>query len=138
MIARLKRTARDKLIRRLRARHQQIEPKPLDRGLFNYRCHDNCVEAVRLHPGRAFVICETIYIEDNEPVLHYLLRDDATGGYLDPTLGWRCQHLEFYLIRDLLPADHARIHSEFERSLRDWLEEFTTPFARFLGVDRIL
>lgn len=138
MIQFIKRRARARLIQRLRTRYQQITPAPLGRGMFNFRCHENCVEAVRLEPDRGFTICEAIYVEDGQPVLHYLLRDPF-GQYHDPTLGWRCDHLEFYLIRDLLPADHARILTEFDRSLRDWTEEFVGPLlARLLNIDRII
>lgn len=31
------------IARRLRARHQGIRPTP-EAGLFNFRCHENCVE----------------------------------------------------------------------------------------------
>lgn len=135
-----KKRAQDALVRRLRARYQQIDPAPEGRGLFNFRCHENCVEAVRLEPedGRKLTICEAIYVDDGIPILHYLLRDQD-GNYLDPTLGWRCRQLEFYIIRDLLPGDHHRIFAEFDRGLKDWLEEFVHPVARFLfNIDRIL
>ena len=134
----VKRRAQRRMCRRLRARFQMIEPVPTQ-GLFNFRCFENVVEYVRLHPNRRFTVCEVIYIEDNEPVLHYLLRDEDTSKYLEVTLGWRADHLEFYLIRDLLPSDHKRIHTEFDRSLADWQDEFLPTFWRkLLFIERLL
>lgn len=139
MRAWIKERAQKRLNRRLRARYQQIEVQPEGRGLFNFRCHDNVVEHVRVNPSRALTICEVIYIDQDSPTLHYVLRDEAAGTYTDPTIGWWCEQAEFYLIRDLLPDDHKRIHSEFERSLKDWTHEFVGPLTRFLfRLDRIL
>lgn len=132
--------ARKRLVRRLRARHQQVKPTACQPGLFNYRCHDNCVDFLRRHPGKGLTIWETVYVEDgNEPALHYLIRDEKAGTWLEATLGWRCDDLEFYLVRPLLEADHGRIHSEFNRSLADWTAEFVRPAWRWLfNIDRIL
>jgi len=59
--------------------------------------------------------------------------------YLEVTLGWRAEQLEYYLVRVLDERDHARIHSEFDRSLTDWLHDFTSWFdRRVLGIERVL
>ncbi len=127
--------AHELIARRPRARYQGIRPKP-EWGLFNFRCHENCVEYLRTHPGRGLRIAETVYLDEGEPVLHYVVVDDR---YLEVTLGWRAEQLEYYLVRVLDERDHARIHSEFNRSLADWTEEFTSWFdRRVLGIDRVL
>lgn len=129
--------ARERIARRLRARHQGIRPVP-EAGLFNFRCHENCVEYLRTHPGVGLRIAETIYLDEGEPVLHYVVVDSG-NRYLEVTLGWRAEQLEYYLVRILDERDHTRIHSEFDRSLTDWLHEFTSWWDRkVLGITRIL
>lgn len=128
--------AQGRIARRLRARHQGIRPTP-EAGLFNLRCHENCVEYLRTHPDRGLRIAETVYLDEGEPVLHYVVVDG--DRYLEVTLGWRADQLEYYLVRVLDERDHPRIHSEFTRSLDDWLHEFTSWFdRRVLGVGRVL
>lgn len=128
--------ARERIARRLRARHQGVRPIP-EAGLFNFRCHENCVEYLRTHPGVGLRIAETIYLAEGEPVLHYVVVDG--DRYLEVTLGWRAEQLEYYLVRILDERDHTRIHSEFDRSLTDWLHEFTSWWDRkVLGITRIL
>lgn len=121
-------SAQRALVRRLRARHAMIQPEPVQ-GLFNFRCHENCVEYVRQRPGEGLVIVETIYVEGGQPVLHYLVADPPQR-YLEVTLGWRAKQLEYYLIRPIHPEDFDRIHSEFSRSRADWAEEFAGWFGR--------
>ena len=128
--------AQERIARRLRARHQGIRPQP-EQGLFNFRCHENCVEYLRTHPGRGLRIAETIYLDEGEPILHYVVVDG--DRYLEVTLGWRTEQLEYYLVRVLDERDHTRIHSEFNRSIADWTEEFTSWFdRRVLGIERAL
>ncbi len=128
--------AQERIARRLRARHQGIRPVP-EQGLFNFRCHENCVEYLRTHPDRGLRIAETVYLDGGEPILHYVVVDG--GRYLEVTLGWRAEQLEYYLIRVLDERDHTRIHSEFDRSLTDWLHDFTSWFDRaILRVERVL
>lgn len=128
--------AQERIARRLRARHQGIRPVP-EQGLFNFRCHENCVEYLRAHPDRGLRIAETVYLDGGEPILHYVVVDG--DRYLEVTLGWRAEQLEYYLIRVLDERDHTRIHSEFDRSLMDWLHDFTSWFDRaILRVERVL
>lgn len=128
--------AYERIARRLRARFQGIRPLP-EQGLFNFRCHENCVEYLRTHPHRGLRIAETIYLDRGTPILHYVVVDG--DRYLEVTLGWRAEQLEYYLIRVLDERDHAHIHDEFDRALTDWLHDFTSWFDRtILLVDRLL
>ena len=121
--------ARRALIRRLRTRHQMVKPTPTQ-GLFNFRCHENCVQYVRDRPGEALGIVETIYVDGECPILHYLVHDFDAGEYLEVTLGWTATLHEYYLIRPVHPSDFDRIQSEFSRSRADWCDEFVGWFGR--------
>ena len=138
MKQRLLKRAQERICRRLRARFTMVKPEPVQ-GMFNFRCHANCVEYVRLHPEENLALVETIYIDGGEPILHYLVHDPAAGRYLEVTLGWRAKHLEYYVVRPIHPDDLRYILSEFQRSLNDWTEEYVGWFGRkVLGIKRVL
>lgn len=128
---------RERIVRHVRTSHQGIRPIPIQ-GLFNRRCHDNCMEYLRTHPHDGFGIAEVMCVDDGDPVLHYVVHAHHLG-YLEVTLGWRTPQLEYYLIRILDPQDHQAIYTEFDRSLAYWREEYTSWFDRaILGVDRVV
>lgn len=138
MKQRMLKRAQDRICRRLRARFTMVKPEPVQ-GMFNFRCHENCVEYVRLHPEEKLAVVEAIYIDGGEPVLHYLVHDQAADRYMEVTLGWRAEHLEYYVVRTLHPDDHRHILSEFQRALNDWTEEYVGWFGRkVLGITRVL
>jgi hypothetical protein len=90
-------------------------------------------------PEEKLAVVETIYIDNGGPILHYLVHDPAAGRYLEVTLGWRAEHLEYYVVRPIHPDDHRHILSEFQRALDDWTEEYVGWFGRkVLGITRVL
>ncbi len=130
--------ARRAMARTLRTRHQQIYPRPVQ-GLFNFRCHENCVQWLYDHSDQGLRIAEAIYLDEGEPALHYLVFDPADSSYLEVTLGWRTEQCEYFAIRLLDVRDHLNIHHEFDRSLDDWTEEYVPWFIRKLfGIKRVL
>lgn len=60
---------RDKVCKKLRARFEQIFPKP-KQGLFNFRCFENAVQYA-LNSEKELKIFECIYIDGGYPCLHY-------------------------------------------------------------------
>ena len=120
----------------VRSTHEQIKPEPT-LGLFNFRCYENAVEYRRRYPEMEVI--EVIYIDNGEPILHYLNRDPVSGAYLETTLGWRAEYLEYYFIRKVHQGDHRWVSGEFERGLDVWLYRFTNWFERnILRVKRVL
>lgn len=130
--------AQKRLCRHVRSRYELIKPAPTQ-GMFNARCFENAVEYARQHSEDGLEVVEVIYIDNGEPVLHYINRVPETGAYLETTLGWRADLLEYYFIRRIHPDDHRHIHSEFSRALDDWTYQFTSWFDRnYLLIKRIL
>lgn len=134
MLQWLRRRARERinsnLAAYLRANYTPAQVLP-ERGLFNFRCHENSVEWHRLHPDHAVV--EVIYLDEGEPILHYVVRDPA-GRLLEVTLGWRATELQYFVIRDIVQP--FNIHKEFTSSMEYWTKRFTTRFDRLIGIDR--
>lgn len=136
MISAIRRRIEARICRYVRSRYELIKPVPVQ-GLFNFRCHENSVEYRRKNPDTEVV--EVIYIDGGVPILHYLNSDAARQTFFETTLGWRAEHLEYYLIRRIHPDDHPHITNEFERALQSWAEEFVPLFYRwFFGITRVL
>ena len=125
----------DTLIRSyVRSRYTMIDVEAVQ-GMFNFRCHENSVQYAKQNEG--YGIAEVIYIDGDKPILHYLNTKD--GKFFETTLGWRAEDLEYYKIRDIHHSDWNRIHSEFNRSLESWLNQFTKWYHRKLfRIDRVL
>ena len=120
----------------VRSMHEQIKPEPT-LGLFNFRCYENAVEYNRRYPEMEVI--EVIYIDNGQPILHYINRNPVDGAYLETTLGWRAECLEYYFIRKVHHDDHRWVSGEFERGLDVWLYRFTNWFERnILRVKRVL
>lgn len=120
----------------VRTRHEEIRVTP-QLGLFNFRCFENAVEYCRRYPD--LQVAEVIYIDGDYPVLHYINYDPVKKEYLETTLGWRAEFLEYYFIRIVHKDSHRHIGNEFERAMRGWTDQFVGWFGRYvLRVDRIL
>jgi len=84
------------------------------------------------NPDRALSLYETIIIDEwKEPNLHYVVKDDFTGEYLELTLGWRYVKMEYYLTRKIHKNDYLNIINEFDRTLTDWCEAWVPRWARW-------
>lgn len=118
-----------------RARYPMILVKPCQ-GLFNYQCYFNAVEYALAHDGISVV--EVVYINGSEPILHYINYDVEQDTYLETTLGFRADYLEYYLLRTIHPDDYKYIGGEFDRAIDSWSDQFITPWRRFLGLRRVL
>ena len=87
--------------------------------MFNFRCFENAVQYAQDNPGLEVV--EVIYIDNGDPILHYVNFNPDSGEYLETTLGWK------------------HIPSEFSRALDSWTEEWATWWERkVLGIERVL
>ena len=130
----IKSRAQKNLVRFVKSRYDVIKPIP-KQGLFNRQCHNNSVEYSQIHDCG---IVETIYIDNGEPILHYL-NTDNNGIFLETTLGWKAGTLEYYKIREIHSDDYFNISHEFIQSLESWTVQFLGWFGRkVLMIDRIV
>lgn len=120
------RTIAERICNHVRNRYEHIDVKP-EQGLFNFRCHEN---AIQYACDNDCSIVEVVYIDGGSPVLHYI--NKANGEYLETTIGWRANDVEYYKIRDISDDDMMGVSYNFNKSLDSWLYEFTTWFDRFI------
>lgn len=126
----------ERLCRHVRSRLKKIQVVPTQ-GLFNFRCFENAVEYQRTHPDLR--LYEVIYIDQGDPILHYVNYDPVACRFLETTLGWRADTLDYFLVREIEPENYQKIHDEFNRALEGWNDQYLSWFARrVLGIDRVV
>lgn len=123
---------RTEITRYVRTRYTMLTVKA-EQGMFNHRCHLNCVQWVYDHPERTNLdIVEVMTVEEDMPYVHYLVHDGTAQAYLDVTLGYRTLSCEHYLIRTINRGDYYQIAKELTRSKHKWTDDFTTKFQRWI------
>lgn len=116
--------------------HKRINVLP-EQGMFNYRCFYNAVEFARKHPDT--VVVEVMFIDDGEPILHYINQNKDTGEYIETTLGFRASSLDYYFIRVIDEKDYSTLGSQFSEVVNSWTMRFTSWFDRkILSIDRVV
>lgn len=129
-----------KISAKLRSRNERIFPIATI-GIFNFRCHQNCVQYVTDNPDKGLEVVECIYLHQGDPeqtILHYVVRNKE-GQYLEVTLGYETSQHEYYFIRKVPEVEYAKITDVFFANLKTWLHEYTNPVLRFIyRLDRIL
>ena len=110
-----------------------VEPK---QGLFNFRCYENAVEYARLNPDHKVI--EVMYLESGpSAVLHYI-NQDPDGNYLETTLGFRADSVEYYKLREIPVADYPNIGWVFNTTLEYWTNTRLKWWHRLLGITRLV
>lgn len=133
----IKRRAQERLKLHLRTRYDRITVVGIQ-GMFNYQCHKNSVNYVMCRSERDLQVVECIYIDNGDPILHYLVYHAVQGVYMDVTLGLLMDNYpEVYKIRTIDRRDYMSIDNEFERALDSWKFQFVHPLLRW-AVDRIV
>ncbi len=121
----LKRRAHAKVNLRVRTTLDEVHPVA-GPGMFNYRCYYNAAQYQSIHGGQ---VIEVIYIEDDDPTLHYInkvgeeYRETSLGMFIAP---------EYYQVRVVDPSEYPRIDSTFNRGLRYWTGYATNWFTRLI------
>jgi len=104
-------------------------------GKFNFRCFENAVEFARLNPDHAVI--EVMYIEKGEyPILHYI-NQAPDGTYLETTLGYRADNLDYYKMRVIHPDDYKAIGWLFDTALDYWSSKYVKWWHRLLRISRL-
>jgi hypothetical protein len=129
---------RDKVVAKVRCRFERVHPHPT-KGVFNFRCFENAVQHASEYKVQENVeVWECMIVDGGDPALHYICKDVGTGYFLEVTIGWRADYVEYYPIRKVSPADWKAIGSVFNDSLGYWHREYTNWFDRaVLRIDRV-
>lgn len=120
----------------VREEFSRIDGVKVGQGMFNLRCHENAVQwAYHTKGGK---VVQVMCIDEGEVYLHYI--NQTRGGvYIDNTLGWRADYIEYHLIGEV---DRDRWHcivSDFEGDVDGWWKGWTNWFDRhILKIERVV
>ncbi len=108
-------------------------------GLFNHKCFNNAVQYYydNNRKGNKVKVFEVIAISESDPCLHYINYDKNTKTYLETTLGYKANSIEYYLIREVHKDEFTNIENSFKNSLNEWNNRFISWIDRVVfGIKR--
>lgn len=102
---------KDKVLKRIiehvRTNYQRIDKDEMKIGdsFYNYKCHLNAVQYIKTGQADEVYLC--VYIEDNYPIVHFINKKE--GKYIDNTLGWLYEDIEYYIIKKVSEDEYCNI-----------------------------
>lgn len=80
----------------------------LGEAVFNGRCHMNAVQKVKEGKADKVFLCMEIDEDDNFICIHFI-NGTADGKYVDNTLGWKYEQIDYYIIREVDESEYHNI-----------------------------
>jgi hypothetical protein len=88
----------------------------------------NAVQYVK--NGKADEVWLCVYVEDNYPIVHFINRKG--NKFIDNTLGWRYELIDYYLIRKINSDEYSTITDILTQAQRTLTRLYTNTFTRWL------
>lgn len=120
-----------------RHRYQRILVQP-GVGLYNYKCFWNAAQKVFDDPEKNLRVVEVIQFKGQWALLHYVNWNPETDEYIDNTLGYQAEQMEYYRIRLIPPPDLPQIEDHFGAALDYWDSVFLKWYHKLAGIERAL
>ena len=118
---------KDKILKRIiehaKANYKRIDKKDMELGnlVYNYMCHMNAVQYIKTGQAEEVYLC--IYIDNNYPVVHFINKKE--GKFIDNTLGWRYEQLEYYIIKKVSEDEYNNTYNRYyAKQIADVLRKF--------------
>lgn len=74
---------------------------------YNYRCHLNSVQKVKEGKADKVYLCIEIDWDDDFVCVHFI--NGKGNKYIDNTLGWRYEQIDYYVIREVDESEYHDI-----------------------------
>jgi len=104
---------KDKLITKIsnhtKSQYELIDKKDMRMGigLFNRACHRNSVQKIK--EGASESVWAVIAINSyGFPIVHFINKD-SDGKFVDNTLGWEYEYLDYYIVDKVKECDFENI-----------------------------
>lgn len=118
---------KDKIIERI-TKYAKDECKLLNKDKFilgdsyyNYKCHLNAIQYAKKGLGDKILVC--ICIDENNFTYLHFINVDSNGNYVDNTLGWVYESVDYYLYTTI-PIEKIKYQQD--------IEDYFTSFRREL------
>lgn len=87
---------------------------------YNYKCHLNAVQNVKLGKAAKVFVCIAIAKNNNEDIVVHFINQLDNGKYQDNTWGWLYEYYNYYIVREIDPSEYGFIGDILE-SVRESL-----------------
>ena len=115
---------KDKVLKRIiehtKSNYKRIDKDQMKIGdsFYNYMCHMNAVQYVKIGKAEEVFLC--IYIDNNYPTVHFINKQG--NKYIDNTLGWRYDQLEYYIIKKVSEDEYNDIENILKATQKSIVE----------------
>lgn len=109
-----------RIIEYVKTNYQRIDKSEMELGnlVYNYMCHMNAVQYIKTGQADEIYLC--VYVEDNWPTVHFINKKESK--YIDNTLGWRYEQLDYYIIKKVSEDEYNNIWDLLKSTQRSILE----------------
>jgi hypothetical protein len=104
----------------VKTHHSYIKVEPGD-CRYNFYCHANAVHVAAMDSRKRYRVAMCVYFEEGSAVVHFVNEVQATGAYVDNTLGYWASFNDYYFIRWIGPDEYRdvfNIHKKYAKYLR--------------------
>lgn len=134
MFGNFKRKYKNKILKNI-VSYVQINYKKINKddmklgdSYFNRKCHLNSVQYVK--KGLADEVYLSIYIDDGWPIVHFI--NKVEDKYVDNTLGWQYELIDYYIIRKIDPSEYYDIADILDNTQSKLIEDNSNSFLRYI------
>lgn len=119
-----------RIIEHIKANYQRIDKDEMKIGdsFYNYMCHMNAVQYIK--NGKADEIYLCVYIENEWPIVHFINKQG--DKYIDNTLGWRYEQLEYYIIKKVSEDEYNDVGTILEDAQAHLVRLHSNKILRYL------
>lgn len=122
----------DRIIRYCIASYKPINKSNMKMGgmPYNRRCHLNAVQYIRENKAISVYLC--VCISDKNDVIVHFINKDKDGYFIDNTLGWCYEDLDYFLIREVDPSEYDNIDKILEYTKEELVFKHSNSIMRKL------
>lgn len=128
---------KDKIIEKIRqytvSNYYKInkEDMVLGEASFNYRCHLNSVQKVKESKADKVYLCMEVDRGDNFICVHFI-NGTSDGKYVDNTLGWRYEQIDYYIIREVDESEYHDIWNLLDNTKKFLFNLYATWIDKYI------
>lgn len=117
-----------RIIEHVKANFKRIDKSEMELGnlVYNYMCHMNAVQYIK--NGQADEVYLCVYIDNNWPIVHFI--NKKGNKYIDNTLGWRYEQLDYYIIKKVSEDEFNDIGDLLSNTQKSIVEANSNVIAR--------
>ena len=102
----------------------------LGESSFNNRCHLNSVQKVKEGKADKVYLCIEVDQTDGFMCVHFINGKD--GKYVDNTLGWRYEQIDYYIIREVDESEYKDIWNLLDNTKKFLFNTYATWIDKYI------